>query len=698
MRNVLVLLSGLIPLGALSAQEQPPARAGQDRPPVVVTATRIPEEDAVKAGAVTAFTGSELRAAQVDNAAGLGANVPGLQTVTTQRRSSFFGMRGVINGSLGEVPAVGLYLDDIPYTDWRNIDLDLYDIESVTVYRGPQATAFGKMAEAGAISVRSRAPGDKLAGDAGVRGGSYGAFRGAVGLRGPIAEKTASFSLSGLFDRRDGYLDNTAGGGEDDRQNFSGRARVEVLPVEPLSVMVVAEGQRASDGADPYSLLHQHDPYKVAYDVDPHNVYESWHGAARLAYQAPWFEVLSVTSRRTFDTDDALADFDFTAADQVILIEGRAATSLSQEIRLDTKDRFKEWRARLGGYYEGKDTESEVSYQIDDPVIAGLLGIPLPVPVRDRQIGRTWATTLAVYGDATYTLEEQFDFTLGARFESYRVKVHKKHLMESYPIGMAVETAPRVHDERTDDIFLPRAAFSWRPTEDMTAYALFSTGYRPAGYSQISDNPALIGWDPEWIRNYEAGVKSAWFNRALQAKASLYWQDLRNFQVRRLIGMTEVTNVNADEAYSRGIELEVVGRPIESVELGGSLGFIQARFEDFTDPNGVVFDDNHLPQTPGYDYTLYAQVLQDGWFGRVQWDGAGRYWYDEWNVQRQVAYGLLHARVGYESDHWAVFLSGWNLLDQVYHPYAVPGGFMTADYVGYLGTPRTVGIEAVVRF
>ncbi len=697
MRLTLVLVLGFGPLGAYAAQEQPPARGNQDRPPVVVTATRIPEEEAVKAGAVTAFTGGELRAAQVDNAAGLGANVPGLQTVTTERRSNFFGMRGVTNGSLGEVPAVGLYLDDIPYTDWRNIDLDLYDVESVTIYRGPQPTAFGKMAEAGAISIRSRKAAEKLAGDTSVRAGSFGQFRGAAALRGPIAEKTASFSISGLFDRRGGFLDNSAGG-EDDRENLSGRAKAEVLPFESLSVTLVAEGQKARDGADPYSLLHQDDPYKVDYDVDPDHIYQSYHGAARAAFQTEWFEVLSVTSRRVFDTDDTRADFDFTPADQLILIEGRAATSLSQEIRLDTKDRFKEWRARLGTYYEGKATDSEVSYQIDDPALAAFLGIPLPAPVRDRQIGRTWGRTLAVYGEATYTLEEQFDFTLGARFESYRARVHKRHLLDSYPLGMSVETAPRVHDGRTDDIFLPKAAFSWRPTADLTAYTLFSTGFRPAGYSQISDNPVLIGWDPERIRNYEAGLKSAWLDRAVQANVSLFWQDLRDYQVRRLIGMTEVTNVNADEAWSRGIEIELLGRPLESLELGGSVGLIQARFEDFTDPNGVVFDDNRLPLTPKYDYSLYAQAFQDGWTGRVQWDGVGRYPYDEWNEQRQVAYGLLHARAGYEADHWGVYVFGWNLLDREYHPYAAPGGFMTADYIGYLGTPRLLGVEMVFRF
>ncbi len=696
-RSAWLLFCGLFPAAGLVAQEESRRKDAQERDPVVVTATRIPEEEAVKAGAVTAFSGGELHAAQIGRTVDLGPAVPGLQTISTQRRSQFFGMRGLTNGSLGEVPVVGLYLDDVPYTDWRNFDLDLYDVESVTVYRGPQPTAFGKAAEAGAISVRTRPVPPKPAGDVFVRAGSFGLLRSAASVRGPIAEKTAGFSLAGIFDRCDGFVDNAAGR-DDRRENLSGRARVEVSPVDPFSAAIVVEGQRARDGIDPYSLLHQDDPYKVAYDEDSGKTYESFLGAARLAWQNPWFEVLSVTSRRTFDTDDARSDFDFSPYDVLILVEGRSAVSWSQEIRLDTKDRFKEWRGLLGVYGEAKDTESLLAYQIDDPALAAALGIPFPVPVQDRQIARTWGRTLAAFGEFTYTIDQQYDFTLGGRYESCRVRVHKKHQMESFPAGMTVETAPRVHDGRTDDVLLPKAAFAYRPTADLTAYALFSGGWRPAGYSQISDDPALIGWDPERIWNFEAGLKSAWCDRAVQANVSFFWQEIHDLQVRRLVGMTEMTNVNADEARSLGMELEIRVRPVGGVELGGGLGLIRARFEDFTDPNGVVFDGNRLPMTPRYDYSIYGQYVSDGWLARLEWAGVGRYYYDEWNRERQVAYGLLHARVGYEVESWGIYFVGWNLLDETYHPYGVPSGFLVPDYVGYLGAPRQLGVEMVIKF
>ena len=60
-------------------------------------------------------------------------------------------IRGI--GSRINSPAVGLYVDDVPYIDKSSFDFDFNDISKVEVFRGPQGTLFGRNTMAGLINL-----------------------------------------------------------------------------------------------------------------------------------------------------------------------------------------------------------------------------------------------------------------------------------------------------------------------------------------------------------------------------------------------------------------------------------------------------------------------------------------------------------------------------------------------------------------
>lgn len=47
-------------------------------------------------------------------------------------------------GSRINTPAVGLYVDNIPYIDKSAFDFNFYDIERIDILRGPQGTLYGR--------------------------------------------------------------------------------------------------------------------------------------------------------------------------------------------------------------------------------------------------------------------------------------------------------------------------------------------------------------------------------------------------------------------------------------------------------------------------------------------------------------------------------------------------------------------------
>lgn len=67
-----------------------------------------------------------------------------------------FYIRGI--GSRINTPAVGLYVDNIPYIDKSAFDFNFYDIERIDILRGPQGTLYGRNTMGGLIKVHTRSP------------------------------------------------------------------------------------------------------------------------------------------------------------------------------------------------------------------------------------------------------------------------------------------------------------------------------------------------------------------------------------------------------------------------------------------------------------------------------------------------------------------------------------------------------------
>ena len=72
------------------------------------------------------------------------------------RLTSAVYIRGI--GSRINTPAVGLYVDNMPYIDKSAFDFHFYDIERVDVLRGPQGTLYGRNTMGGLIKIYTKSP------------------------------------------------------------------------------------------------------------------------------------------------------------------------------------------------------------------------------------------------------------------------------------------------------------------------------------------------------------------------------------------------------------------------------------------------------------------------------------------------------------------------------------------------------------
>ena len=114
---------------------------------VVVTARKRAESIQDAPLAISAFSGDALLEAGVSNLADITEMVPNLQINRPSRDATVY-IRGVgpTRGATNVTElSVGVYLDDVFLLKPHGQLLDLAEVESVQVLRGPQGTLFGKI-------------------------------------------------------------------------------------------------------------------------------------------------------------------------------------------------------------------------------------------------------------------------------------------------------------------------------------------------------------------------------------------------------------------------------------------------------------------------------------------------------------------------------------------------------------------------
>ena len=233
-------LSVLAMLGS-SAALVPVAMAQQGAlEEVIVTARKREESLQETPVAVTALSADALRDAGVRNLAQLNEIAPNIEVASANGSAPLANIyiRGVGQRNTGPNidSGVGIYIDEVYVGRPDGALLDIYDIASVQVLRGPQGTLFGKNTTAGALVFTTNRPSDQLEVEAGVRLGNYDRHDGNFVLNVPLTDKLFT-RLAGSTVNSDGYIKNQYDGKKymnEDRQNLNWQTRL--VPADTLTL------------------------------------------------------------------------------------------------------------------------------------------------------------------------------------------------------------------------------------------------------------------------------------------------------------------------------------------------------------------------------------------------------------------------------------------------------------------------------
>jgi len=207
---------------------------------VIVTARKREESLQETPVAVTALSAETLRDAGVRNLADLNQIAPNIEVSSANGTAPLANIyiRGIGQRNTGPNidSGVGIYIDEVYIGRPDGALLDIFDMQSVQVLRGPQGTLFGKNTTGGALVFTTNRPVDEFEASLGGRLGNYDRHDGSFMVNVPLAENLWT-RLAGSTVNSDGWIKNRFDGNkymDEDRQNVMWQTRY--VPTDELTL------------------------------------------------------------------------------------------------------------------------------------------------------------------------------------------------------------------------------------------------------------------------------------------------------------------------------------------------------------------------------------------------------------------------------------------------------------------------------
>lgn len=308
---------------------------------------------------------------------------------------------------------------------------------------------------------------------------------------------------------------------------------------------------------------------------------------------------------------------------------------------------------------------------------------------------------LAVFGNASYDVNEDVELTVALRYDNEKRKVsnlvptdvttvfltYDGSGVGGFPLNPALLFNPNgVPDQQqTFDALEPKVSISWDASDDLTFFGSWGVGFKSGGFNNVGSaatidllinglnalgdpagNFAPVGisdvFDKETSSAFEFGFKGNAMDGRLTFEAAAYYVEVDDMQSFEFFvgpfGLLRVVN-NIDKVDIKGVEFAANAQLHEYFSIGGGVNLIDSEIKRFGSRPDTV--GNEAPYTA--DYTLNASAefnypLSDllAFFARADAQWIGKTWFHAVQDQeRQSINGAFIALPGFFCDQLTGF-------------------------------------------
>ena len=707
---------------------------------VIVTATRRSESLQDVAVSVAAIT-KELRQAQVRRLEDIATFSPSvyIRRSPGTGSSAFVNIRGVgasdVDKSLD--PPVGVILDGMFLGTVSGVLMQNFDIERVEILRGPQGTLFGKNTTGGIVNIIRGDVTMDWGGDFSMAFDEHGRedIKGVVNV--PLIEDTLGIKLFGAQIKSDGWMYNTTlqeDVGGDDIINYGFAMKWQ--PTDSFNLKVHYE--RMEDESDQGAYVNSNR------DTDFACLLPFLGDCARTSKDTSTTNSMNGRnfSDNKYDTTIVTANWEINSDLQLTYIGGFRDQNEQNMQHFDAgpadwldMNYFNDWEqtsheVRLTSSFDGPFNFVAGLYSFDvDYVqrwdvghlhyVLSLIGAyPGPLaPTSLNSNGQNQETeSIAGFVSMDYAINDSWTLTVGGRYTREEKDFIGGNGGVPYDPA-AGDPIPELFDPKPFagewSEFTPSASLRWQINDDMMLWTSYAEGFKSGGFfGRQADFNIDPTFEPEYVKNYELGLKSTWLDGRLTFNPTIFLSDYEEKQESILIPVslsnvaTVVRNASTQEIF--GVELEMNFQITQNWSLRANYGYIDAEYDNyFADivGDGIITDNSDLipRNTPENTFGVITTYNADIGGGTLQTNLSYRY-RDTVEIEASNAdFGHmdsindLSGSISYlwSDNRYRVTVYGKNLTDD---QELARGAIAPLTTRGWWTPPRTIGAEFAISF
>jgi outer membrane receptor protein involved in Fe transport len=752
------------------ATGEPESEAGLTE--VIVTATRRAESLQDVPESITAFDTNAIAMRGMQQMEDYVRFVPGLSISDRQPAGTTIVFRGVASSGLqfGAVSSSGLYLDEQPITQsGRNPDPRLIDIERIEALRGPQGTLYGASSQSGTLRVITNKPDPRAfrgwaeaqlnSVDHGDTGHDISAM-----VNVPLVTDKLALRLVGFSSEDAGYIDNILADSQggtftsierDDVNSITttgGRAALRFDASESTNATLSVTFQDVEADGHGDMNLGVGDLKQVRFEEE--SLDDKWYQLGlTLNSSLPIGDAVFSASyfNRDFRYEADATDYEF-AFNQNAIVYGSTvydfggdprgfATNNEQteittfEARLASKaDSTSRWGWLVGAFYSMEDGDTHFRSNVrgygDTPSFAAFNDYEVnflsgnPLTPTDTWFAGDYDAELdqiAVFGEASFDVTENFSITAGGRWFDYDRKVGQ---IQEQPPGFTGFSRLDGTQESSEDGTVAKLNFTYKLDADKMVYATYSEGFRVGGSNPLKPASLLPrNYSSDTLKNYEVGAKTEWMNRRVRLNVSAYYMEWEDFAVQiedPQPAVFQLAFVNLPTAEIPGVEADLAVEINPQWQLDGSLAWNDAKTKESTlltveDELGDVFEfavrkGARLPLTADWNASVGLE-----YHANTSWMNAAPFFRFDYSyvgsslnslegiesvvsgnpVDRQARYEIADVRVGLEGERWSGQIFVDNLWDERANQFLNNRWKVQRQSIN---RPRTIGVQFRYNF
>ena len=618
---------------------------------------------------VSILSATDIERENISDIRGLSALIPNLFIPDYgSKYTSAIYIRGV--GSRMGNPAIGMYVDNVPYFDKTSFDFDLFDIKRIEVLRGPQGTLYGRNSMGGLINIYTLSPWDYQGTRVKLLSGNYGLMKLQLSHYAKQSGKFA-FSLGGNYSATGGFFKNQNSEYNPEYLNVAGivfpssykKSRVEATqsaslranaswrPSEELSFNYTGSYEYTDQNGYAYGKYNfaTNLPDTINYNDPAYYRRNVLNNSLRIEYQGKKFKITSTTGHQ-FLNDSLLLDQDFSPASMFTLFQSQQLNAINEEVTIrSTGTGNFQWMGGISGFFQNLNTGSLVTFKKDGIAFVqdniNNSGMPFPLTITNKTIPVVGEYVTKNQGLAIFLQPAFNNFLIKGLSVSAGIRLDYEHVsLEHFTnsvfdclIQMGPNTRPYpkndtiIGAEKMDFTqILPKFSARYEKNGNIV-YASVSKGYKAGGYNlqmfsdlietkmRTSRPPELdiqklTSFKPEYSWNYEVGGHISFLDSKINLGMTLFLLDISDQQIAEFAPGGQGRMIkNAGESLSKGIEFEADIHPFRCFAIGLSYGFTESKFTKYREQtDGTSFVDysgKYVPFVPKQTASLSASYI-----------------------------------------------------------------------------------------